>query len=303
MKILLVTKGDATKRRTWSGVPYLVRERFMRSGHKVVDFNIFDDFWFHAVGALWNLFHDHRKLEFESTIVGGWLLARAVANRCNGYDKVVALTFALDAKSIAVPVILMHDWTLGYFWKRWDRTEVRQIERMRNATRIQCFYPASAEYLRSKGLMIDYIELPVDSPDEGCQVRDKDERRAVVFASPWHQENLIYVLDHMEVIADFDIVDVIGCHGSNDGKFVFHGFLDKDVDNERRLYWDIIAKASVVIAMGNKWPGGSSIAEAKRCGCRIITRDWPDLKDILEDGDKDVCDNIDNTARCRSSAS
>lgn len=278
---MLVSKGDARLRRTWSGVPRQVLDSLVSDGIEVKLLNLFDDFLFHWVGAVWNRTHDFRKREFESTWFGGVLMARAVRRAARGCDKVVALTFALDAAKIPVPVELVHDWTLGYFWNRQDSAEARQIEQMRHAAKIKCLYPASTEYLRSKGLDVEYIGVPVDVPD--CvrdRVKGKIGRvgpRFVVFASPWHRDNLYEALKYLEGHDDYRL-DVIGAKGEDTERIFYHGYLDKDNPCEAREYWDIMALADCLLALGRSWPGGSSIAEAKVCGCKVVTRNWPDLQ-------------------------
>lgn len=194
----------------------------------------------------------------------------------------VALTFALDAGRVGVPVELVHDWTLGYFHKRWDEGERRVLERMKRADRVKCLYPASSEYLRGKGVEVEYVGLPVDEPPEGIVRRDDGKRHAVVFAPANHRENL----EACGEMDGYDVIDVIGRDGKDEGKFRFHGYLDKDDADERRRYWEILMGAECVIAMGRSWPGGSSIAEAKACGCRVRTRGWPDLRDISGESGK-----------------
>lgn len=287
MKILLVTKGDAALRRTWSGVPHHFLLKLRAEGHDVVLFNVFKDFWFHVVGALWNRMHDYRRLEFEATRLGGWFLAKAVlsAVRRTRCDRVVAFTFALDAGKFDVPVELVHDWTLGYFWKRHDDAESRLLERMRHASAVKCLYPASASYLRDNGVDAECIGLPVDVPEDVRKTAaDKrlrtPPRRFVVFAAPWHQDNLYSALEYLEGIEDWSL-DVIGSDGENTEKIVYHGYLDKDCPSQATAYWNILLGADCLLALGSSWPGGSSIAEAKACGCTVVTRCWPDLKGIL----------------------
>lgn len=284
MRILLVSKGDARRYRTWSGVPRIVLNRLIASGHEVRLLNLLDDFWFHFIGIFWNRTHDFRKREFETTEIGGWLMARAVRKAAKCCDRVLALTYALDAKRIPRPVELMHDWTQGYFWKRFDDVEKRIIERMRHAERISCFYPESARYLRSQGLNVDYIGLPTEVPDRVRQCADRkiDEsqpKRYVVFASPWHKDNLEGALTYLRDKAFH--LDVIGMMGDCSEHVAYHGYLDKDNSAEAKKYWDILANADCLLALGKYWPGGSSIAEAKACGCRILVGAWPDLKDIV----------------------
>ncbi len=172
---------------------------------------------------------------------------------------------------------LVHDWTLGYFWKRWDKEEARVIERMKRADKVKCFYPASSEYLRAKGVEVEYVGLPVDKAPEGIRAVDDGKKRAVIFAAENHLDNLEYCKE----MDEFDIIDVIGCKRRDEGKFRFHGYLDKDDEGERLKYWEILVNAEAVIAMGKSWPGGSSIAEAKECGCRVVAREWEDLRDVV----------------------
>lgn len=279
MKILLVSKGDATRFRTWSGVPHIILKRLRATGNDVVTFNVFNDFWFHWLGAIWNMLHDYKKLEFESTVLGSWLMARAVRKASKGCDKIVALTFALDSGDIPVPVELMHDWTLGYFWGRWDSAEARQINRMRRASRICCFYPATTKYLRDKGLKVEYIGLPIDVPGWVLDsVKDKTAcgNRYVVFAPAWHKDNLEAALEYLKG-RDF-FLDVVGCKGEDTKQITYHGYLDRDVPDEAEEYWNILLSSDYILALGDSWPGGSSIAEARACGCRVIAKDWPDLR-------------------------
>lgn len=287
MKVLLVTKGDAALRRTWSGVPRIVLDRLRAEGADVVLLNLFDDFWFHALGAVWNRTRDHRRLEFESTRLGGWLMARAVRraavrSRC---ERVVALTFALDARRIPVPVELVHDWTPGYFWKRRDAAELCQLERMRHAASVKCLYPASTRYLRENGVPAEFVGLPVDVPDAvraaaKRKVRRDPPARFVVFAMPWHRDNLDSALEYLRgVPADWRL-DVVGAEGVDTDRVRYHGYLDKDIPAQAEEYWRVLLGADCLLALGAGWPGGSSIAEAKACGCDVRTRDWPDLEGI-----------------------
>lgn len=284
MRVLLVSKGDARSYRTWSGVPRIILNRLLDDGHDVKLLNLFEDFWFHLIGAFWNVTHDFRKREFETTEIGGWLMARIVRKAARGCEKVLALTYALDANEISVPVELMHDWTQGYFWKRYDDVEWRMIERMRHAERVSCFYPESARYLQRHGINVDYIGLPVEVPKWVLQRTDRggsDSQvgRYVVFASPWHKDNLEEALIYLEG-TKFHL-DVIGAKGDSTEYITYHGYLNKDNETEANKYWNVLTNADCLLALGRTWPGGSSIAEAKACGCKIVTRDWPDLQDIV----------------------
>lgn len=284
MRVLLVSKGDARRFRTWSGVPRIVLDRLLAEGSEVRLLNLFDDFWFHFIGAIWNRTHNPREREFETTCLGGWLMSRAVRRAAKDCDRVLALTYALDARGIPVPVELMHDWTQGYFFKRFDGAERRIIERMSHAERISCFYPESARYLRSQGLGVDYVGLPVQVPEHARRLacRRKDEMpsdRYVVFASPWHKDNLEEALAYLA--EGFHHLDVIGMDGRSTDKIAYHGYLDKDDADDAEKYWGILTSADCLLALGKTWPGGSSIAEAKACGCKIVTRGWLDLRDIL----------------------
>ena len=287
MKVLLVSKGDARRRRTWSGVPRHVLDSLVAEGHEVKLLNVFDDFLFHWVGAVWNRTHDFRRREFETTRLGGWLMARAVRRAARGCDRVVALTFALDASTVQVPVELLHDWTPGYFWRRFDKAEARLIERMRGAAKVKCLYPASAEYLRGRGLDVEFVGLPVDVPDDvKARVKGKvgkDGPRYVVFASPWHMDNLEEALRYLDGKKGWrlDVVGEVKDLTQRDGEteVVLHGYLDKDDEREAREYWDVLAGADCILALGRTWPGGSSVAEARACGCKVAAGDWPDLAD------------------------
>lgn len=280
MRILLVTKGDATKWRTWSGVPRQELQRLESEGHEVRLLNLFDDPLFHFFGALWNRLCDYKRHEFESTIIGGWLMARAVRCAAQGFDRVVALTFALNAAKIGVPVELRHDWTLGYFWKCYDRTEARVLARMACAAAIKCYYPASTRYLRDKGLNAEYVGLPVSVPDwvrariKGKSVNENGGR-VVIFASTWHRDNLD---EGLRYLGDRECtVDVIGMKGKSDTRIRYHGYLDKDCAEQAVKYWELLIAADQMLALGTSWPGGSSIAEARACRCFVRTREWPDL--------------------------
>lgn len=98
-------------------------------------------------------------------------------------------------------------------------------------------------------------------------------------------------------------LDVIGMEhgpGEHDERVAYHGYLRKDVQEEKNLYYELLTTCRALINVSDRWVGASSIVEALSLGTPIIVTPNVELEALLGEPDFGIwCDySSDDVVRC-----
>lgn len=305
VNILLVASGNPESAGTWSGVPCRVVSELRRQGHCVVCGDFSNVWWIKPWRVAYNrclckYFRIFKCKSFMATRVGIllnsiWL--KRELRRSKDIDLVVAMSFYFDGKNLGKPLVLVHDWTIGYlralFGDRKIQTEDVEIDApafnaMHYARKVVALYPKSAEYMKSYvGERVSYICNPinVDTPaDMGARIdAARGSRHILVVGGSVYRRNVETVLMAADRLGISDVVvDVVGCSDVSykpvNATVRFHGYLDKAKPKDGQLYDSLFTVARCFVNVRRGWCGGSSVAEALYRGVPVVVSSNPEIE-------------------------
>lgn len=297
-KVALIAVGNPCRSTTWSGVPNNLFRELKREGHEVFPLDISTDFVWHWCGVVFNrvlrrLYKPWQRIPFCNTKFALWLSRRWLkrnVDRIGGIDIVLSTSFSVDLREVGVRSVMLHDWTEGYGILRSGvgglnrcekRSEQNQVDLITASDLVVVLYPRSREYIvgvcgDEYSGKIKYICNPVNaSPLTDELVNERMARclaptievHLLVVGGAWYQQNVEYVIQAADRLCNENIVvDVVGRDSAATKpkycKVVFHGYLNKDDENERQVYDALFVNAKCLVNIRQGWGAGSSAAEA-----------------------------------------
>lgn len=310
MNILLVASGNPESARTWSGVPCRVVSELRRQGHCVVCGDFSNVWWIKPWRVAYNRFlckyfrffkcKSFMAISFGILLNSIWL--KRELRRSKDIDLVVAMSFYFNGKNLGKPLVLVHDWTIGYlrtlFGDRKIQPEDVEIDApafaaMRHAQKVVALYPKSAEYLRRHvGGHVGYICNPIniDAPvDMDARIAaSRASRHILVVGGAVYRSSVETVLMAADKLCIPDVVvDVVGCsnvsYKPQNATVEFHGYLDKANHKDGQLYDSLFTAARCFVNVRKGWCGGSSVAEALYRGVPVVVSRNPEIECLYGD--------------------
>lgn len=224
-----------------------------------------------------------------------WL--KHLLRRRKDIDLVVAMSFYFNGKNLGKPLVLVHDWTIGYLRALFGDREIGSedididapaFNAMRYAKKVIALYPKSAEYMKSYvGEQVSYICNPinVDVPaDMNARIgASRESRHILVVGGAVYRRNVETVLMAADRLGISDVVvDVVGCSDVSykpvNATVRFHGYLDRAKPNDGQLYDSLFMSARCFVNVRKGWCGGSSVAEALYRGVPIVVSRNPEIE-------------------------
>lgn len=311
LRIAFISVGDPCRSTTWSGVPSNLVREFEREGYQVYPLDISTSFAWHWCGVVFNrvlrkMYKSLRRVSFSNTKIALWLsrkwLERNI-NRLGGVDMVFSTSFSIDLRGLGLPSVMLHDWTEGYSILRAgvpalngceQKSERNQIDVITACDLVVVLYPGSREYLigtcgRRYLDKIKYICNPVNTLPVTEEllaermVRCSEKVHLLVVGGAWYQQNVEYVIQAADRLCNDNIVvDVVGRNSAVTKPMhcsvCFHGYLNKDNEEERQKYDALFVTAKCLINIRQGWGGGSSAAEAMYKYVPVIIGRYPDIE-------------------------
>ena len=305
MNILVVASGNPESTSTWSGVPCRVVSELRRQGHCVVCGDFSNVWWIKPLRVAYNQFLCRHFLVFKcksfmATRIGillNSLWLKCMLRRRKDIDLVVAMSFCFNGKSLGKPLVLVHDWTIGYLRALFGDREIGPedvnidapaFDAMRYAKKVVSLYPKSAEYMKSHiGECVSYICNPINVDtyaDMGARIdAARDSRHILVVGGSVYRRNVETVLMAADKLGISDvIVDVVGCSDVSykpvNATVRFHGYLDRTKPNDGQLYDYLFMSARCFVNVRKGWCGGSSVAEALYRGVPVVVSRNPEIE-------------------------
>ena len=330
-QLVVFSNGDPWDASTWANVPYMFLHAFRRQfpDIPIVTFNMnsVDDhgpLW--LIHGGWNVlitpllgklatfnrtkFRHHvlnkKMLEFETGLQGGGAL----------------LSFDFSNMAPKLPgykTCLLCDWSIEYEiteHQHRDPTPVekqliqRQREVICKADLVTSLFPYSARLISETchGSNVVCYGLPANVPVDIKPVLHRCSDKLLFIGKPAYLDSLNVVVDGLTAYNlanpghEYSL-DVIGMEhgpGEHDERVAYHGYLRKDVQEEKNLYYELLTTCRALINVSDRWVGASSIVEALSLGTPIIVTPNVELEALLGEPDFGIwCDySSDDVVRC-----
>lgn len=316
-QLIVFSNGDAWDASTWSNVPYMFLTTFKRICPNV-EIHTFDmsqvcsGLVLSVLVKCWNRIAIPLLgpfCSFDRTSFWRRLLTQKMRNFekhvARGGGVLLSFDFSNPAPRLAgYKTVLFCDWTIDYAIREHQHrtptaSEKRLIERqsdaLSDANLVVSLFPRSAELIResSPKAKVCYFGLPANIVDEGARANFErfGSRRLLFIGKPAYLASLRVVVQGLEAFNSshpgFELgLDVIGMEsGPGGGNVTYHGFLRKDIDADRDLFYGLIASAKALVTVSDSWVGASSIVEAMSLGTPAIVTPNIELKAMLGDLD------------------
>ena len=298
-EILVFTQGDSSLVKTWSNVPYFLTSTLERKGyivHRVntEQFTFLTRFINRAIRVVFmcTIINVHttdiyRKFVYKS-------MKKAIIKYPNT-DLIISTDFSYSGSQITkeIPALIFCDWTYEYLIKKIQNRKPNAIERgiiavqneqIEMSTYVVVLFPRVCEYMRNryKNKNIYYIVNIINSDLTNINetiINEKTTSSQIVFIGGKKYkaaaEALIKAMkiynENNNIKLKLDIIGMKQIGFKNNEYTKWHGYLDKNDDNQKKVYYDIIMKSKICINTYEQWAGFSSLVEAMYLYTPIIT--------------------------------
>lgn len=313
-EVTVFTNGDSHKLSTWSNVPYFFTRTLEEHHIKVNRVDISPDrrlkwIWRWTFGCLFRLILG-RKTDYSyfrsltNYLNVKYRIKKALHNFSES-DASIFLTFSFSPVRLSTkPTIMFSDWTYDYYFKYFaarapDIMERQSIRRenanIERADLVFPLFPSAAKYMRScyKNKNIYYLGNVVNSARESSEFEilglKKISRSIVFVGSSKYIEGARSLINAFHEFKrefhglELDLIGMTDEHFEQPlpmGVFC-HGYLDKDKTDERKLYYELIHKAKVLVNTTPRWGAFSAVLEAMYHYTPIIVTAFPDFVDTF----------------------
>lgn len=291
-EITVFTNGESSEISTWSNVPFFFTETLIKKGIKVNRINIYPEYkselYFnkYAVKIL-NRFYKNNTYNYFRSLLHFYRTRKLIKRGIEKYpnsDIFLFLTFSFSATGLTNnKIVQFGDWTYDYYFKYFNKRKPNWFENnsiKRENTQIEgsdlciALFPAIAEHLNKQfSTPIIYLGNVINAvykPDKEEIIELKKNSNSILFVgSMKYIEGARALIDAFKTIfkknpkyclhfigfknEDFDIIpENVFCHG----------YLNKAVKEEEKLYYDLVKNAKVFVNTTPKWGSFSSSLEA-----------------------------------------
>ena len=300
-KICLYTCGDSRNINTWSNVPFLFARALEKKGFILnrVDISpsklinrVFNTSSFYLFKKL---LHFRTCPEFHRTWLHRALIYRRLKKAHKKYPEAelnLFLSFAFINKYSPKPNVLWCD--------RTDRVVIERLERapkwyerrslahedgvMKRADAVYTMFPKCKEHLEELYQRpVNYLNRNVINTVydgifdlESTTLNRKQSNKILFIGNLRYKSGAVMLIQAVNElrpkIPDLE-VHVIGMTEENLGqheKVVCYGYLQKDIEKERNLYYELLLSCRCLVNPTKGWAGYSSCIEAMFYGCPII---------------------------------
>lgn len=311
-EIIFFTYGDSTDVSTWSNIPFLFSTTLEHKGIKVDRVNLLDNVWhkiFRYYGKIESIllrfFYPDHRYDYIRTRIFACIVNRTIKQSVRKYataDYCFFLNFDFYNKNSKIPTLLFCDWTYDIliidrmgrnmypFEKRFKK---RQCKAIKSANYVVSLFPACAEKMRQlyAPANICYLggnvinSLYKDTFDLTTFIARKQAHNDILFVGRKdYIEGASLLIQTFKQLQQYNSavqLHIIGLCKSNfshlPANVHCYGFLHKDIEVERHLYYDLIINARVFVNPTPKWAGYSSTIEAMYFGTPVIVSPYEDF--------------------------
>lgn len=315
-EVIFFTYGDSNDVSTWSNVPYLFSKTLEEKGIIVhrIDINVYAGWW---MGQLWNriikpainLIWSDNMFGYQRSLFANIQVNKIIKKAVTDYpssDYCIFLTYDYYNKFSNIPSILYADVTLememvgrrGMKPSILERSIIKQEEKsIGNSKLVVPLFKKPAEELKAKGYKnircCDHyvINKLYDEPLEANTIiANKKKSNQILFIgnkTTYYHGALMLLKSfrklkqqHSELELHIVAMTTEDFEDLPEG-VICHGYLHKDVEEERKLYYDLIINAHIICNPTPKWAGISSIMEAMFFYTPFIIAPFDDFKEYI----------------------
>lgn len=312
-KIICICHGDSSDISTWSNVPYLVTQELMQNGYTLHRVNIapprlWQILYNRTIFKVLSLFCAGHEYDFNRTLLYTLWANRVISkNIRNHSDAAFCLffTYSFCNKVSKIPSVLLCDWTFetlirdrkkrAPYW--FEKTYIKlQRRAIATAEYVISLFPKCADAIQTQVPTVKLLspgKLPINNND--CEpivseelITLKQTKNRVLFIG---RQN--YIEACVKLIESISILNKCGAKNYelhiigltpkdlpkeiNIENIYFYGFLHKDIDTERDLYYKLIRQATIFANPTPEWGGYSSMLEAMLYCTPVLVAAYPEL--------------------------
>ncbi|RZJ58464.1 MAG: glycosyltransferase family 1 protein [Hymenobacter sp.] len=291
-EVNVFTNGDSSQINTWSNVPFFLTETLLKKEIKVNRIDIspsknLEKIFYKIFYRILSNLNKETSYTYLRSLIHFKDTKRKVADALKQYpdaDVNIFVTFSFSSAGLSTkPIVQFCDWTYSYdiahFSSRipdfFERQAIkREDAQIMSADLIFVLFPSITEYMKNRyyGKNIFYLGNVINSLYKVSvnDIQIKSNSNSLLFIG-----SKKYIAGANALIAAFEIIkpiipkltlEIIGIK-SNDfsnlpAGITCHGYLDKDITEERELYYNILRNARVFINTTPKWGAFSASIEA-----------------------------------------
>lgn len=295
-EITVFSVGDSRKVSTWSGVPYFLTTNLESCGIKVNRVDISPNKYIgwlynHTISLIVKLFHPDTEHEYFRSFTNYLLTALKILLlqiRYASADRDLFLTYSFPILCRKRKSCMLSDWTFEQYIKKRLARKLYVEEKIcayferRNLNKVHLvvsLFPQSAQQLSEiigkqvVHLGSNVVNICYNKPITPSIVNKKWGKKNILFIGRSAYAKGAYTLlkafskivnDMPE--AEFHIVgfdsNMLGEESAIVKNVYFHGYLRKENEKDRNLYYELMTQATLFVNPTQKWGGYSSIIEA-----------------------------------------
>ncbi len=326
-EIIYFCYGDSENVSTWSNVPYLLTKTLQEKGIKIRRVNTAANVWlcrawkYLVMKGLLGLLYPKNVFEYTRTPLFKWVTNRRIKKAVKKYpsaDLCMFTCFDYYNKYSNIPTLLLCDWTYDVWIKDRLTRELYPIEKIfikqqneaiSHADFVVSLFPVCAEMIKKAypnanvhHLAMNVINSLYDKPlVEEDILRRKEKSEDILFVGgKKYLKGASKLIDAFAILQQSRPNARLHIIGLTEESFteippnVFcHGFLRKDMEEERELYYNLMLNARVFVNPTPLWGGYSSTVESMYFYTPVIVSPY---KDFVDDFGEDLDCGIYNTS-------
>lgn len=327
-EIILFCYGDSTNISTWSNIPYLLGKTLEKKTITVHRVNlappyVFEFLWNKIILNILRFFFKGIQYEASRSLIVRFLANAKIKQSVKKYnaDLCIFTSFSFYNKYNDIPSLLLCDWSYETLIKERLKRKPYILESifinkeqsaLKNADLIISLFPEAKDSIKKQipqsnvqwanfNVVNTVYEGSIDSDE---LILNKYNSNKILFIGKKHYikgaELLIksfLVLKQKYPKLELHIVgleknDIKGLFGNELNDIFFYGFLHKERDNEKNIYYDLILSAKIFINPTPIWGGYSSTIESMYYYTPVILSPYKDfVKEFGEDIDFGIYNN------------
>ena len=291
--ITVLCYGDSSLIYTWSNFPFFLTNGLIDNGINVNRVNMYDyyklmrGFYNHILFPIIRIFNKDSSYTFIRTRIYRFLISfklKKLVSKYSDSDAFILMSFDWDiSKFTNKPIILLGDWTYNFEIKHVLKRNPDKLEKRTINAQYKCIKNADRVFVTWRICRNELIDLylfnnvssnglkAINILNEGVansSIQEKYNSKSVVFmGAPRYKKGVVSLFntinklnkDGKTIKAYYIGISENDCENGikrNDNN-IFLGYLNKDVDSNRKKYYEIIEKSKFCI---NTNPNSASIA-------------------------------------------
>lgn len=327
--IVVFTSGDSSNPSTWSNVPFLLTKSLEKKGYNIIriDISTKNNIFTLAYTLFFKILKPKTTYYFVRSKINRKIVERKIKKAVNKYDDVTDFYISISydfspSKYTKKDVVLFHDWPIEYviserFNRKPDFFEKIDIKRhkkvIESATYVISLFQDVANWMNKNfDKKVYYLGKYINGFYDIDGFDNFNERNKILFIGKRDYissaKKVIKAFEKSELCKKNNIeLHIIGMSTkdikSSNKNIFFHGYLNKGIEEEKKLYYSLLKDSIVVINTSEKWGGLSSIFECMYYYKPIITSRYDEFVKTFgnniefgyycNNDENEICEKID----------